>query len=281
MESLSFITALHTSLCNGKCPNFKDLLAIRLAGESVNTIIPSANFAGEPVKAYFLKKHNMQMVDALASVVISRAVMTITQIIFVMLGVGFLLFKLNISGSGMISSIAIILLGIPIIMFIIFIQKRGPFAIILRLLRKFRIRIRCLEEKEHKLCELDESIFQFYSHNKKSFFASLAFYFLGWLAGMMEVFLILYLLGVSVDFFSAYIIESLSTAARGITSFIPGSVGGQEGGIIGIFKSLKLSASIALTFGILRRFRELIYVAAGLFILSKLEWAIAESSQEG
>jgi uncharacterized membrane protein YbhN (UPF0104 family) len=89
--------------------------------------------------------------------------------------------------------------------------------------------------------------------------------------------LILYLLNIPIDTVSAYIIESLSTAARGVTSFIPGSVGGQEGGIIAIFVSLKLSSSIALTFGILRRFRELIWTGAGLFVLSKLEWAIAES----
>jgi uncharacterized protein (TIRG00374 family) len=260
--------------------SFKNLLAVRLAGESVNIIIPSASFAGEPVKAYFLKRHNIPMVDGIASVVISRAIMTITQIIFVMLGVGFMLFKLNISGSRLISSIAITLLGIPIILFIIFIQKRGLFASLLKLLRIFRIRLRYIEDREHKLKELDESIFQFYSHNKKSFFISFTFYFLGWIAGMIEVFLILYLLDIPIDLISTYIIESLSTVARGITSFIPGSVGGQEGGIIMIFMSLELSASVALTFGILRRLRELIWITAGLFILSKLEWAIAESTTE-
>jgi uncharacterized protein (TIRG00374 family) len=124
--------------------------------------------------------------------------------------------------------------------------------------------------------ELDKNIYQFYSHNKKKAFYSFVYCFLGWMAGLIEVFLILYLLGIPVDTVSAYIIESLSTAARGVTSFIPGSVGGQEGGIIAIFVSLKLSASIALTFGILRRLRELIWTGAGLFIFSKLEWTIEE-----
>jgi glycosyltransferase 2 family protein len=261
--------------------SFKDLLAVRLAGESINMIIPSAYFAGEPVKAYFLKRHNIPMVDGIASVVISRTIMTIAQIIFVMIGVAFLLYKLNVSGSRLISSIVITLLGIPIIMLIMFIQKRGLFTTLLRLLKVFRIRISYIEDRGHKLKELDESIFQFYSCNKKSFFISFAFYFLGWIAGMTEVFLILYLLGIPIDFISTYIIESLSTVAKGITSFIPGSVGGQEGGIVAIFMSLKLSASVALTFGILRRLRELIWITAGLFILSKLEWAVAESSTEG
>jgi len=257
--------------------SFKNLLTIRLAGESVNMIVPSAYFAGEPVKAYFLKKHNIPMVDGVASVVISRTIMTITEILFVMLGVEFMLFKLNLSGFQLISSIAITLLGIPIIIFIIFIQKRGFFTFILRLLQKFRLNIRYLNEREERLKELDENIRQFYSHNPRNFFISFACYFLGWIVGMAEVLLILYFLGIPIDFLSAYIIESLSTVSRALTSFIPGSVGGQEGGLIGIFMILKLSTSVALTFGIFRRVRELLWIAAGLLVLSKLEWAVALS----
>jgi uncharacterized protein (TIRG00374 family) len=257
--------------------SFKDLFLIRIAGESLNWIIPSANFAGEPMKAYFLKKHNVPMVEGMASVVISKTILIISQIIFVMIGVAFLLFELNISGSRMISSMAIILLGIPIIMFIIFAQRQGLFAFLLKLLRLFKIKIRYVEEREEKLLELDKNIYQFYRHNKKRAFYSFVYCFLGYIAGLIETFMILYFLNVPVDTVSIYIIESLATVAKGITSFIPGSVGGQEGGIVAIFVSLKLGAGVALTFGILRRFRELVWTGAGLFVLSKLEWAIAES----
>ncbi len=258
--------------------SFKDLFLIRIAGESLNWIIPSANFAGEPMKAYFLKKHNVPMAEGMASVVISKTILIISQIVFVMIGVAFLLFELNVSGSRLVSSIAIVLLGIPIIIFIIFAQRQGLFAFLLKLLRLFRIKIRYIEEREEKLLELDKNIFQFYRHNKKKAFYSFVYCFLGYIAGLIEAFLILYFLNVPVDTVAIYIIESLATVAKGITSFIPGSVGGQEGGIIAIFVSLKLSAGIALTFGILRRFRELVWTGAGLFVLSRLEWAIAEST---
>lgn len=260
--------------------SFKNLLAIRLAGESVNMMVPSAYFAGEPVKAYFLKKYNIPMTDGMASVVVSRTIMVITEIIFVMLGVEFMLFKLNLSGFQLVSSIAITLLGIPIIIFIILIQKRGFFTFVLRLLKKFRLNIRYLNEREQRLKELDENICQFYSHNPKNFFISFVFYFLGWILGITEVVLILYFLGIPVDCLSAYIIESLSTVSKAVTSFIPGSVGGQEGGLIGIFMILNLSVSVALAFGIFRRVRELLWIAAGLFVLSRLEWGIALSSTE-
>jgi len=217
------------------------------------------------------------MVEGMTSVVISKTILIISQIVFVMIGVVFLLFKLNVSGSRLTSSIAIILLGIPIIMFIVFAQRQGLFAFLLKILRLFRIRIRYIEEREEKLLELDSNIYQFYSHNKMKAFYSFVYCFLGYMAGMIEAFLILYFLNVPIDTVSTYVIESLATVAKGITSFIPGSVGGQEGGIIAIFVSLKLGAGVALTFGILRRFRELVWTGAGLFVLSKLEWAIADS----
>ncbi|MCR4290825.1 MAG: flippase-like domain-containing protein [Candidatus Scalindua sp.] len=255
--------------------SFKNLLTIRLAGETVNMIVPSAYFAGEPVKAYFLKRHNISMVDGMASVVISRTIMTIAEILFVILGVQFLILKLNLSSIQLIGSIGITLLGVPIIVFIIFIQKRGFFSIVLKILQKFGLNIQYLNEREHRLKELDQSIQQFYSEKPKSFIISFVFYFLGWIVGMAEVFLILYFLDIPIDILSAYIVESLSTVSRAITSFIPGSIGGQEGGLIGIFMILNLSASVALTFGILRRLRELIWIAAGLIVLSKLEWTMA------
>ena len=48
------------------------------------------------------------------------------------------------------------------------------------------------------------------------------------------------------------------------------------GNIMTVFANLKPDAEVALTFGILKRFRELIFIGAILFILSKLEWSIAE-----
>ncbi|MCP4251818.1 MAG: flippase-like domain-containing protein [Candidatus Scalindua sp.] len=260
--------------------SFKDLFLIRIAGESLNGILPSANFAGEPMKAYFLKEHNVPMVEGMTSVVISKAILIISQIVFVMIGVAFLLFKLNISGSRLISSIAIILLGIPIIIFIVFAQRQGLFAFLLKLLRLFRIKIRYIEQREKNLLELDKNIYQFYKYNKKNAFYSFACCFLGYIAGLIEAFLILYFLNIPIDAASVYIIESLTTVAKGVTSFIPGSVGGQEGGIVAIFVSLKLSTSVALMFGILRRFRILVWTGAGLFVLSRLEWAIAEQPEQ-
>jgi uncharacterized protein (TIRG00374 family) len=152
---------------------------------------------------------------------------------------------------------------------IIYSHKTGLFTACLNVLRKFRIHISYLEENAEKLKELDETISEFYCTNKKGFYLCFLFYFLGWLAGVIEVYLILKFLGVSIDITGVFIIEALFTVARSLASFIPGSIGGQEGGVILIFLALSLTAQVALSFCIIRRIREALWVGTGLAVLAK------------
>ena len=45
---------------------FMRLFTIRMAGETVNVTTPTAYVGGEPLKAYFLKRYGVPMVDGLA-----------------------------------------------------------------------------------------------------------------------------------------------------------------------------------------------------------------------
>lgn len=60
---------------------FIGLFAARMAGESINCITPSAYLGGEPLKAYLLKTYNVSTIDGMASVVISRTIMTLAQVV--------------------------------------------------------------------------------------------------------------------------------------------------------------------------------------------------------
>ena len=79
---------------------FWRLLAIRTAGEVVNMTTPTAYVGGEPLKAYLLKKHNVPMVDGLASVVIAKTTMTIAEVLFILLGIALSFWLLGENGSS-------------------------------------------------------------------------------------------------------------------------------------------------------------------------------------
>lgn len=250
---------------------FLGLFAARMAGESINCLTPSAYLGGEPIKAYLLKTYNISIVDGMASVVISRTIMTLAQVVFVLLGVALALSRLQDTGSLLAVATLTLFLGIPLTAMIMVSKKRGFFTATLNLLRRFKLHIKFLEESADKIKELDDTISEFYRTNKRGFYMCFLFYFLGWLAGMIEVYLILKFLGVPIDITNAFIIEALFTVARSVASFIPGSLGGQEGGVLLVFMALSLTAQVGLSFCIIRRLREVIWVGAGLVILAKWE----------
>ncbi|HHT9120298.1 MAG TPA: flippase-like domain-containing protein [Candidatus Hypogeohydataceae bacterium YC41] len=248
---------------------FSSLFAARMAGESINCLTPSAYLGGEPIKAYLLKTYNISMIDGMASVIISRTIMTLAQVVFVLIGVAMAFSRLNDTGSLWAVAGITLLVGIPVAGMMLASQKKGLCTASLNILRKLGIHIRFLEEKADKLKELDDTIAEFYRTNKKGFYLCFLFYFVGWLAGVIEVYLILKFIGVSIDFTGVFIIEALFTVARSVASFIPGSLGGQEGGVILTFLALSLTAQTAMSFCIIRRIREAIWVGAGLAVLAK------------
>ena len=104
-----------------------------------------------------------------------------------------------------------------------------------------------------------------------AFACSSVCFFLGWAAGVLEVYLILFFLQVPVTVERALTIEVLSTMLDALLFFMPGTVGTQEGGKVLIFSVLGLDAAKGLSMGILRRIRQLVWAGIGLIIMWRLQ----------
>jgi len=252
---------------------FWRLLAIRTAGEVVNMTTPTAYAGGEPLKAYLLKKHNVPIVEGLASVVIAKTTMTIAEVFFILLGIALGFWVLGANGSsgqiivGSVLSVGLLLFGTA---GFVFMQRRGLFTWILETLRKFGLRIGYLEVREAQLRSLDQTILNFYSHHQGAFCASTGLFFMGWMAEVLEVLVIVYYLGGPASLSSAISIGALSVFIKGSTFFIPGSLGAQDGGNLLLLKVFGYSDVTGMTFALLRRFRELVWIGIGLLCLAML-----------
>jgi len=254
----------------GKAVPFWRLLTIRTAGEVVNMTTP-AYLAGEPLKAYLLKKHNVPIAEGAASVVIAKTTMTIAEVFFILTGIalGFWILGTG-SSAGQTITAALISVGLLIcsIAGFVFIQHRGLFASILSIVKKLGLRLRALETKEEYLCSIDQTIQIFYSHHQPAFYASMGVYLLGWMAESFEVFGIIYFLGGSVSFLTAISIGALAVFIKGGTSFFPGSLGAQDAGNLLLLQAFGYNDVTGITFALLRRFRELVWIAIGLLCLA-------------
>ncbi|WHZ17702.1 MAG: hypothetical protein OJF52_004555 [Nitrospira sp.] len=250
---------------------FWRLLAIRTAGEVVNMTTPTAYVGGEPLKAFLLKRQGVPLVEGLASVVTAKTTMTIAQILFILAGIGLGFWLLEVGGSagqtitaGLVS-VGLLLFGVGAF---VLVQRHGMFSWILKILRFIGLRLQSLESREQKLLELDRTIAHFYSHRRSAFLLSTGLFLLGWLAEALEVFVMVLCLGQPITVLSAVAIGALSVFIKGGTFFIPGSLGAQDAGNLFLLTTFGYGDVTGITFALLRRFREFVWIALGLACLA-------------
>lgn len=253
---------------------FSQLFVIRTAGELVNATTPTAYLGGEPLKAHLLKQYSIPIVESLASVIVAKTTMTIAQIVYILLGIGLGVWMLFPSRSTPADTASILAatLSVTLLLFgtalFILIQRRGLFTVLFGTLERCRIRVAALETRRERLLALDESIVGFYTRAPGSFFFSTTLFLAGWLVEAMEVYVILLYLGEPIDAMTALSIDALSTLIKGGTWFIPGSVGAQEAGNLMLLRAFGYTDVTGMTFALVRRARELVWIAIGVLCLA-------------
>ena len=249
---------------------FWRVLAIRTAGEVVNMTTPTAYVGGEPLKAYLLTKHHVPMVEGLASVVIAKTTMTIAEVVFILMGIALAFWSVGADGSSG-QSVAAGLVSVGFLVLVtaafVFVQQQGLFTWLLKFLRKIGLKIHYLEVREKKLQSLDRTILDFYRDNRLTFCSSIGLFFVGWMAEALEVYIIIYFLGGPAMALSAISISALSVFIKSGTFFIPGSLGAQDGGNMLLLRAFGYSDVTGITFALIRRFRELVWIGLGLLCL--------------
>ncbi len=251
---------------------FYDLYLIRIIGETLNALIPgTASLGGEPVKAQLLKsRHSVPLSDGYASLLIVHTTFWIALNFFVIGGILVTLKTLPLTPI-LWKSVVAFLVGLGLVALLLIIGLHyGIFQKVHDVGEIFKWWGKDSREKKLKFLALDGDIKAFYSANRSRFFLSSFFNFLGWFAGTIEVYLIFWMLDRPVSWTEAWLLEALIQVLRIVTFFIPSSIGAQEGGIVLIFQQFGFSNSVALTFAIIRRIREMMWIAVGLLLWSFL-----------
>src|SRR5437867_180612 len=118
------------------------------------------------------------------------------------------------------------------------------------------------------LGRIDDVLARFYQTAPWRVVLSIAFHLVAWLLGSLEAWLILKFLGVPVSLTTATVIESFGTAIRFATFLIPASLGALEGGYVVTFAALGLGSTTAVSFSLVRRVREAVWVGLGLLVFA-------------
>ena len=241
---------------------FISLYLTRMAGEAVNSLTVAVG--GEPVKAHLLRAFGVSASDGLASVVIAKTALTVSQITLVLIGIAALFDRLERRALGAVWLAFLVVVAIGFVMLMVRVQRRGPVVTVWGWLRRLVPRAAFVARLESRAQAIDARLAEFYRHQGPAFRRATLFHLVGWLLGVVEVWGIMALIGKPIAWRDALIIEALAQPIRATSLLIPGALGTQEVGGAALCTFLGMTEGMAATLWLLRRGREFVFDGVGL-----------------
>jgi uncharacterized protein (TIRG00374 family) len=240
---------------------FLRLVGARVAGEAVNVLTAVAPVGGDAIKVWFLRPH-VPYRESVASVIIAKTTITLAQALFLAVGV---MAALTLAVDTRLVRAMLWLLLVELVGAggFLAVQVAGLMSRGARALARRFDRLRALAAAEN----LDRALQHFYRREWKRFVLSVGFHLLGWLMGALECWLFLQVLDIPASLTTALVIETLGSAVRFATFFLPGSLGALEGANTAAFAALGFGGPAGLAFSLLRRLRQVVWIVLGVLVL--------------
>jgi glycosyltransferase 2 family protein len=229
-----------------------ELVKLRVAGDAINYLTPSATIAGEVARAAMLDGSHAIEIRA-ASVVIAKCTQTLGQVSFVLVGLVVVVGRHPPPGGYSRN----IVYGVA-----------GAFTLLLVAFVIYAVATRHGPEAGTGLPALGGRLRLFVRLHPGRFGISTVLFLLGYAWGAFEGYWICHFLGLPISIGTAATIEVFSVAIDSILFMVPAKIGTQEGGKTAIFAALGLPAASGFAFGVIRHIRELFWAGLGLLLYS-------------
>lgn len=245
---------------------FLALFEARIAGESLNDLLPSSNLGGEPVKAWLLRPH-VTFAEALSSVTVAKTTQTIAIFLFLAMGLGGASLWADLPQEVVVAAAGVLSLlggGSAVLLF------GSASGLLGRLARTVHARFgrrEAVASAAQRISQVDSVLADYFAAHKKRFAASTAWHLFGLMGGALELYCIGRLLDLPLSPLGAVLMEVVTTLF-GVGGFmIPGAIGAFEFGHVVSASMLGLPAASGMSMSLIRRLREVFWLLAGLGIL--------------
>ena len=245
----------------GKPPPYLRMLAARTAGEALNIVTALGSVGGEAVKVWLLRPA-VPYAESVPSIVIAKTTSTIAQTLFLLLGLILAITVVPVDGRVVQAMVALLAVETLLVGGFLATQLTGLVRRVGRLLAWSG-----LIEKSSQADRLDANLRLFYRDRWRRFLLSIACHLSGWILGVLEVAVMLFVLDLPAGAGMAAVIETLGSGVRFAAFLVPGGLGVLEGAYTGIFAVLGLGAGAGLAFSLVRRARQIVWIGVGLLVL--------------
>ncbi len=242
------------------------LWKVRMVGEALNIVVPAGSVGGEPVKAVLLKKsHGIGYHEGAASVIMAKTNNLLALVVFIAVGLTIMARREWMPEPlllGLMAGGAVLSLGV---LGFFAVQRWRAASRLGAWLARRRIG-RPLERALAHLEEVDHHFVRFYGQQPRRFAGAFVLGLCNWTLGAVELYVIMWFLDRPVTFADAVLIETAAQLARAGAFFIPGGLGAIEGIMVLVYDAMTGSAALGLAVALIRRGRELLWIAWGFWL---------------
>jgi hypothetical protein len=251
------------------------LFRTRLAGEAIGDLTFGPVVA-EPMRAVLLDG-KVSLNSALSSLAVENISYAVSSCFMVMAGAIALLAGFGLTES-MRQGLLIALALVALLLFgaFLIINRRWKITswlimMLAHLIIRGGMKRIWIDQKIEKLRSLEEYVFDFYAKRPLDFFlvalSQLAFHF----AGVLEIFATLRLIGVDLNFSTAFLLEAINRAINMAFIFVPALVGVDEAGTGLVTELFGYGAAVGVALAIIRKIRMFFWIGVGLLILIEID----------
>jgi lysylphosphatidylglycerol synthase-like protein len=251
---------------------FWSLWRARLAGEAVGDLT-FGPLVAEPMRLIALGDR-LPLSSGISSLAVENIAYTASSCLMVMAGAVAMLASFGLNESirtAACVAIAVVfaLVAAPVVV----ISRRWKIASgALSWLTGFVVRDEAkrgrIGSKIDRLRELEDYVFDFYSKRPRDFFILVVCQAAFHLAGALEIYLTLRLMGLGVDFVAAGAFESVNRAINIAFTFVPALVGVDEVGTGALIRAAGFSFDQGVTLALIRKIRMFFWIGVGLIFLA-------------
>jgi putative membrane protein len=243
----------------------RELYIARLVRDSIAEISPFSPVGGMVAAARLLILKGLSPSYAAASVAADATTEAMAQVVFLAFGLGwgFTQFQ-HLQGSGPLTEamIAVLLLAIPGIALLIFLQKKGAgFA--------EKIAARFFPQVREGVSFRDAIEDLYDSPGRLA--ASAALHLLAWIGAGVGTWIAFRLVGGEISLPNAIALEALLCTIRSIAAFVPAAIGVQEAGYAMLAPLFGLPPQMGLAVSLLKRAREIVLGVPALLYWQSVE----------
>ena len=241
------------------------LALVRQAGNTINHLTPTAEIGGEVSKVVLLESV-LPREQAVAAVVIEKGSGTLAKMIYLTLGILYIMQRLPLPPEIYLSVVlTIVLISLGLLGFIAF-QRYGLLSRVVQQCAYLPIGRKYLQGLGQRLALLDALLVAYYTRYPWRFVRSLVLHVIGYAFDIVRTYILFrLLLGEGAPGFAETIMVTVAVAALDqMFFFVPGGVGTLEGARFIVLSALGVAQVYGWTFALVARVEQLVWSGVGM-----------------